>query len=88
MASPQRARIPVMAMVAPCTETTLTELRKTSGLQIGVVGRHSDADGATGGALDLAALREELATLGADGRDDRALLVLRRDGGELYRYRR
>jgi hypothetical protein len=88
LAGPPRARVPVVALVAPGAEATLAELREASGLRIDVAGRLSEADGTTGGALDLATLREALGALGADGRDDRALLVLRRDGGELYRYRR
>ena len=92
LAGPQRARVPVVALVAPGTDAILEELRAASGLRIDIAGRLSDGDGASadvaGTGLDLATLREQLGALGMDGRDDRALLILRPDGGELYRYRR
>lgn len=81
-------RVRVVALVAPGAEDALARLREETGHRIEVIGHLSDAGNGTW--VDLPALEERLAELGAvgDGRSDRALLLLGPDGGSLHPYSR
>ena len=86
LAGPSPTRVRVVALVAPGAEGTLDALRARSRLRIDIAGHQ--AEGATGGQLDLATLGERLAALGTDELHDHALLTLYPDSGTLYLYRK
>lgn len=81
---PAPVRVRVSALITAGTEETLKELKQRSGQRIERIGYLTQDD--LGQLTDLATLQDQLATLATRDHIDRALLVLRADGGLLYPY--
>lgn len=82
----RRRKVHVTALVADGTEELVAQLRESTGQRIEVVGRLSSPNGA---AMDLAALEQWLTEpdVYLHGQE-RALLILQQNGGNLYPYSR
>lgn len=83
---PAPARMPVDALITHGTEEMLNELRERSGQHIERIGYLAPGD--LGLPTDLVTLHDQLATLATRDHVDRAVLILRADGGILYPYTR
>jgi hypothetical protein len=84
--APAPVRVHVAALITPGAEQTLAELERRTGKHLELLGYL--APDALGQMKELSALQEQLAALGSADGIDRALLILRVDGGVLYPYSR